>query len=85
MRKQKPETFPRGEFGDQLDQLLSAASRAGLGELEIANALIGRAQRYRERHAMLEPVEAARVVKTTVVGGDGNLAQRLGALLRGES
>jgi hypothetical protein len=85
MRKQKPETFPRGEFSDRLDQLLSAASRAGISDLEIASTLSGRSQSYRERHVMSAPVESAGVLpKTTVYTDSGGLRERISAALKGE-
>jgi hypothetical protein len=71
-------------FGDKLDRLLADEEKAGLGPLAMAQAMEGRAQRLRGRHNATSPVESAYVPKLTTVGGDGNLAQRLGALLRGE-
>jgi hypothetical protein len=83
MRKQDT-SFPRGEFGDRLDRLCAAADRAGLGHLAIAQALELKAKGFRSRHVAAEPVEAARIPKTTVVGGPGNVLQRTVAAIRGE-
>jgi hypothetical protein len=85
MRKQKDTSqFPRSEFRDRLDQLLSAGEKAGISITEIAGMLEGRAQELRQRFAVTAPVESARAPKTTVVGGSGSMAQRVVAVLRGE-
>jgi hypothetical protein len=81
----KTEPFPRSEFRDRLDQLLATGERAGISITEIAAMLEGRAQGLRQRFAMSAPVESAGVLpRTTVVGGDGNMVQRVAAVLCGE-
>jgi hypothetical protein len=52
MRKQKPETFPVAEFGDRLDQLLAAASGAGVRARDIVKHLEQRAGNYRRIDAV---------------------------------
>jgi hypothetical protein len=72
-------------FTERLDALLADASRSGISDLEIAGKLEGRAQSFRERHVMTTPVESANILpKTTVVGGNGNIVQRVSAAIRGE-
>jgi hypothetical protein len=84
MRKQKDDPFPRSEFRDRFDALITAGERSGISLAEIAALLEGRAIGLRQRHTAAEPVESARMPRTTVVGGNGNIAQRLVAAVRGE-
>jgi hypothetical protein len=86
MRKQPKDAadFPRHEFQTRLSELLSAVSKAGLGDHIIAAALEAHAQSYRMRHVANSPVESCRVPQSTKTGGNGSLAQRLVLALKGE-
>jgi hypothetical protein len=83
MRKQKTETFPRGEFADRLSALCAAAANSGLSADAIAETLERHAEALRV-HAAIGWVHPSAPVKYANVGGNGNLVQRLTAAIKGE-
>jgi hypothetical protein len=80
----KPENFPRQEFRDRLDQLLAAASHAGVSDDILADALQRRADALRVSAAVGWRHPSA-PVKYETVGGSGNVVERLKSAIRGEN
>jgi hypothetical protein len=79
----KTENFPRGEFRDRLDQLLAAASRAGISDSALAESLHRCADALAVRAAM-RWVHPSVPPKYASTGGNGSLVERLKAAIKGE-